>query len=67
MAQCKWCENKGFFLKVNQYGVCDKCFSFIIIPVQQSIQIIEESTKIVERTKKFDVATSRCDLIIPEI
>ncbi len=67
MAQCKWCEKKGFFLNVNQYGICDNCSSFIITTVQQSVQIIEESTNIVARTKKFDVAISRCDLIIEHL
>jgi len=64
MAQCKWCEKKGFFLKVNQFGICDKCSLFIITPVQQSLRIIEESASIAEKTKKYDVAISRCDLII---
>ena len=63
MAQCEWCEKKGLFLKVNEYGLCHNCSALIIPVAQQVIRIMEESTSIIEKTKKYDVAISRCDLI----
>jgi len=67
MAQCNWCEKKGLFLKVNQYSLCDRCSAQIMPEVQGRLRIYEESVDLIDKTKKYDIAVSRCDLIIEQL
>jgi len=63
MAQCKWCDKKGFFLSVNQDGVCKNCEGIIVIDVQQRMRIINESIELFENSKKMETRLSRLDLV----
>lgn len=64
MAQCKNCEQTGWFLSLNASGVCDKCAPFVKLDVEQRVRIINDSLKLIRESKNVDVKASRCDLLL---
>jgi len=63
MAQCKWCEKKGFFLKVSNEGLCNSCQQIIIFDFQQRMRIVDESIELVDNSKKMETRLSRLELV----
>jgi len=64
MAQCKWCDRKGFFLSTNEFGLCKSCALEVVVDVQNQSRIIGDCIKLVDQSKKFDTRLSRCELLI---
>jgi len=64
MAKCKYCGRSGFFLSVNQYGLCNNCASAISIEVNSKLRVIQDSINLVKGSEKLDTRLSRCDLVI---
>ena len=64
MATCKDCGQSGFFLRIVINGLCVECSARFNLEVPRLVQIINESAKIVEKTKNLETAISRCDVII---
>lgn len=64
MAQCIWCGRKGFFLSVNKDKLCRNCQSSISFDVQQRLRIIQDSQKLIEKSKNFKTRISRIDVLL---
>lgn len=64
MAKCKNCDRKGFFLSVNKRGVCKDCAFFVDNDVENSLRIIKDSAKLVEKSAKYETKIGRCKDII---
>lgn len=64
MADCKWCHRSGWFLGVNEHGLCKNCTPAIALEVSSRGRVINDSINLVQSTKKLDTALSRCDVII---
>jgi len=64
MAKCKYCGRSGLFLKITSKGLCNSCNPIVTMDIMRSINILNDSLKIVEASKKLDTKLSRCDLII---
>lgn len=64
MSQCKWCNKSGFFVFVNNDGLCKKCNHLVFFEVVQRTKIINESTKIIRESKNIDTKLSRCQVIL---
>ena len=45
MSQCKWCSNKGFFLKLTVNGVCEECNPMVVKNILKNGKKYEKSTK----------------------
>lgn len=67
MAQCLYCGKKGWFLSVSELGLCKSCEPGVMFSVNRTVEIIKESQDIIEKTKKFETAIGRYDLIIGKI
>ncbi|MCZ2260629.1 hypothetical protein [Sporosarcina sp. G11-34] len=63
MAQCSYCNNKGFFLTVSNDGLCKICAPSVSMVVNQLVRIIKESNDLVESTKNFKTKIGRLDII----
>ena len=67
MATCKWCGKKGLFLTTNVYGLCKNC-SFIILSNKQSDdRAINDSLRLIEKTKNVETLISRYNFIIKKL
>ena len=64
MAQCKMCGRKGFLLSVDANGLCQSCNPLVVGDVQQRSRIINDCTKLVDKSKNRDTRLSRCNLLI---
>jgi len=64
MAQCDYCGKKGFFLSVNEHGLCSKCNAFISVEVIQIGTVIQQSMDIIKKTKNYKTKITRIDTII---
>lgn len=64
MAQCKWCGRSGWFLFVDQMGLCSNCLPIVAMDIKQRGRIINDSLKLVRESKKIDTRLTRCDLIV---
>lgn len=67
MGLCKYCHNKGFFLSVNEHGLCKKCALVLQMQIERGIQIIKESESIINKSNNLDTRISRCNLIITHL
>lgn len=63
MAQCRWCDKRGFFLSIDSNGLCRDCQP-LILEVQSRARVLEESMRLVREGKTFGTRLSRCDLVI---
>lgn len=64
MAKCKNCDRSGFFFSVDSNGLCNECAPVIMSIANHNLRVINESTKIINKSKNFKTQLSRCDLII---
>lgn len=67
MAQCIWCEKKGFFLSVDQNKLCRNCQSIIYLDFQQRLRIIEDSQKLIEKSQNFKTRIRRIDVLLEHV
>lgn len=67
MAQCMNCGRSGFFLSIDDRGLCSKCGPIVTFDVQQRVRIINESQEIVNKTKSFGTKHRRIDVIIMQL
>lgn len=63
LALCKYCGNKGLFLKVSRDGLCKKCEPGVIFAVHRHVEIIKESDEIISKSNNFKTIMSRYDVI----
>lgn len=45
MAQCKWCDKNGFFLKLNANGLCKECNPIIVESILENVEKYKKSIK----------------------
>jgi hypothetical protein len=64
MAQCKWCGNKGLFLKVSKDGLCKTCTYTIIPEAESKLRVINDSGSIILKSKNIDTIASRTEISI---
>lgn len=64
MAQCRYCNRKGLFMRVSNVGLCSKCESPVLLAIKRHMDVIEQSAEIVDNSKKFETKMSRLDVII---
>ena len=67
MAQCIWCEKKGLFLSVDRNKLCRNCQATIYFDVQQRLRIIQDSQKLIEKSKNFKTRIGRIDTLLEHI
>lgn len=66
MATCKWCGRSGFFLSVTPNGLCGNCNYSVTPDAKKRFQLIDNSIKVVMKSKNLDTKLSRLDFIIEE-
>jgi hypothetical protein len=64
MAQCKWCDRSGWFMKVNQQGCCSNCAPAVRLEASQRLRVINESMALAQNGKTLTTRLSRADLVI---
>ncbi len=62
MAQCIFCNRKGFLLSVDHNSVCDGC-QLVYATLQRKQEIVIESFGIIESSKNWKTQRSRVELI----
>jgi len=67
MAQCIWCERKGLFLSVDRNKLCRNCQATIYFDFQQRLRIIQDSQKIIEKSKNFKTRIGRIDTLLEHV
>ena len=60
MAQCKNCEKRGFFVGVDNNGLCTSCVQVFLPQIVNYCRIVVESGKIVKNSKNGKTIISRC-------
>jgi len=55
MATCKYCKKSGWFLRLDNAGLCNSCIQILAPITNRAVQIIEESDKIIEKSKRNDL------------
>ena len=63
MPQCKMCGRKSIFLSVNEYGLCDMCYSYICEDYRNRERILVESRKIIETSKNSETQLCRINVM----
>ena len=66
MAQCKWCNNSGWFLNVDTNGLCRECQP-MLIEVDGRLRVLKDSLKLAEEGKTVRTRLSRCDVAIEHL
>lgn len=66
MATCKWCGKSGFFLSVTPNGLCGNCNYSVTFNAREKLRLIEDSIKVVMKSKNLDTKLSRLDFIIEQ-
>ncbi len=64
MAECKYCGKKGLLLKVTRNGLCKKCDPIIVMSVKQYARVIQDSVKLIEKSKNMETKLFCCDTIL---
>lgn len=64
MATCKYCGKKGFFLSVDENGLCRVCSQRVFHDAEPRVRILTESIKLAEEGKTLKTRLSRCDLVL---
>ena len=64
MANCKYCGKKGFFLSVDENGLCRVCSQRVFHDAEPRVRILTESIKLAEEGKTLKTRLSRCDLVL---
>jgi len=63
MPRCKMCGRKSIFLSVNEYGLCDMCYSYICEDYRNRERILVESRKIIETSKNPETQLRRINVM----
>jgi hypothetical protein len=63
MATCKWCNRDGFFLTLNDFGVCKFCSPIVVIEILQGQRIISDSISIIEGHGRIETKLERIKLL----
>lgn len=66
MSTCKWCGKSGFFLSVTPNGLCGNCNYPITLNAREKFRLIEDSIKVVMKSRNLDTKLSRLDFIIEQ-
>lgn len=64
MGQCRYCEKKGWFLRLDPNGLCDNCNPAVLESILNSNRVIEQSEQLIENSKNCKTRLSRCETII---
>jgi hypothetical protein len=65
MAQCKYCEKKGFLLRVNKNtGLCDWCNHTVLISIDNILRVLDESIELIKTSKNFKTRINRIDVAL---
>jgi hypothetical protein len=64
VATCLNCGRSGLFLSVNANRVCNICNIILITEIRQRARLIQESSEIVDKSKKLETRLSRCEFIV---
>lgn len=64
MGQCKLCGKKGLLLTLDKQGLCNNCQLQLYPSLVRTIEIIEESQKIIKESKNWKTKLGRCDTIV---
>lgn len=64
MAQCIYCNKKGFFLRVSEAGLCENCHEPVILSIQSILRVYNESLDLVEKSKNFNTRYKRVEIAI---
>ncbi len=67
MAQCIWCGKKGLFLSIDRNKLCRNCQATISFDFQQRLRIIEDSQKLIEKSKNFNTRIGRIDTLLEHV
>jgi len=67
MAQCIWCGGKSLFLSVDKNKLCRNCQGKIYFDLQQRIRIIQDSQKLIEKSKNFNTRIGRIDTLLEHV
>ena len=62
MAKCSWCSRSGWFLRVSDSGLCDRCDPIVAHEVSEAVRIIQGSLKVISDTSNLKTLVSRADL-----
>jgi antitoxin component YwqK of YwqJK toxin-antitoxin module len=58
VAECKACNQKGFFLSVSQDGLCEKCNSIF----WQNLKVLQKSVSIINKSRKFSILLEQINI-----
>ncbi|MGM0366251.1 MAG: hypothetical protein ACQEP5_06895 [Actinomycetota bacterium] len=61
MARCKNCGHFGFFLKLNQEGLCEECAPVIDNIIINCARIMKESLNCLNRADDFNTKLTYCN------
>jgi|LSQX01.2.fsa_nt_gb hypothetical protein len=67
MAQCKWCEKKGFFLKVSNDGLCNVCSYIIKTEADSVVRVVMESVDIINNSYNPSTISSRANVVAQKL
>ncbi|MFX0137199.1 MAG: hypothetical protein ACFFDN_26405 [Candidatus Hodarchaeota archaeon] len=67
MAQCIWCGKKGLLLSVDRNKLCRNCQSIIYFDFRQRLRIIQDSQKLIEKSKNFNTRIGRIDTLLEHV
>lgn len=62
MASCRNCGKKGFFLAVDQNGLCAECAETVLPGLVNDCRIVIESGSIISKSKNQRTIISRCEV-----
>ncbi len=64
MAKCLYCNKKGWFLSVDNNGLCVECHDTYLPGIVNDCRIVAESGKIIAKTKNVETLLSRAKIAI---
>jgi len=64
VAQCRYCNKRGFFLTVSKYGLCKNCEGPVMASIESIGRVIYESMKIANESKNLNTKIKRLDTMI---
>ncbi len=67
MAQCRYCQQSGIFLRVDAHGVCPACARIVYPMIQAYNRVILESLDIIQTSKNAEVIASHRDLMLEKL
>lgn len=67
MPRCNQCEKKGFFLSLDERGLCGECSPLVAMDIQQRVRIMDDSKRLASEGKTFTTRFSRFQLLIEQL